>query len=164
MRRKPIVLITGFICAFLVAMAAHFRNEAIRQSPPISGVSADASKLSREDFSRDIRRLQDEFYDPIRPVAKEGTFLLVMEKTAYAVPGAFLSSLLSPVLLPVLFYPEQLRQSQRQRLPLGASLPSDIESSARLEGTAWGVFQILAFYAPFFLIGKKRGLVAKLPD
>ena len=51
--------------------------------PPIA-VSENATSpgMSREDFARDIMRIRDEVYDPIRPVAKEGSFLLKLELAA----------------------------------------------------------------------------------
>ena len=144
-------------------MGVHFRSEAIRHSPPLEADSRENSKLSKEDFLRDIQKIHDEIYDPIRPISEEGSFLLTLEKTAYAAPGALFSSLLSPTFLPTFAYTEQFRQDQRSRLPLGATLPSQIETSAQLEGFAWGVGQGIAFYLPFVVIRKKKKSAARPP-
>lgn len=154
MKRKILISMVGFTCSFLVAMGIHFRSEAIRHSPNLVADSRENSKLSKEDFLRDIQKIHDEIYDPIRPVSRKGSFLLILEKAAYAAPGALFSSLLAPTFLPTFAYAEQFRQDQRSRLPLGATLPSHIESSAQLEGFAWGVGQGIAFYLPFVVIRK----------
>lgn len=155
MKRKLLLSFLGFICAFLVGMGVHYRNEAIRRYPPLK-LDSDNTSSNKKDFANDIRRIRDEVYDPVRPVATEGSALLTLEKAAYAAPGAAISSLLSPVLLPALAYPQQFHQSHRYRLPLGASLPPDLASSAELEGSIWGVCQSAAFYLPFFILRKKR--------
>lgn len=133
-----------------------FRGVAIRKMPPIK-VSNDnkANGLSKNDFANDIRRLQYEVYDPIRPVSAEGSFMLKLEKAAYASPRILISSALSPSFLPAFAYSEQLRQDYRRRLPLGSSLPESIGTVAQAEGLAWGIAQGIGFYLPF-LVGRRR--------
>jgi hypothetical protein len=154
MKSKLFISILGFTCSLLVAVGFHIRSDSVRHSPRL--VPDLRKGLIKGDFVRDIQRIHDEVYDPIRPVSKEGSFLLTLEMAAYAAPGVLISSLLSPTFLPAFTYVEQSYQNQRSRLPLGASLPPHIESAAQLEGFAWGVGQGIAFYLPFILIRKKK--------
>ena len=90
-------------------------------------------------------RIRDEVYDPIRPVAKEGSFLLKLGANRDVSPAILISSALSPSFLPALAYSEQFRQDHRRRLPLGGTQPESIGSTAQAEGMAWGVAQGVAF-------------------
>jgi hypothetical protein len=149
-------LLIGYSLSTVVAICVHLRGNAIQSMPAIS-VSEDRSGagISRDDFVQDIRRIQNEVYDPIRPVAKDGSFLLKLELAAYAAPGILVPSALSPSFLPALAYSEQFRQDHRRRLPLGGTLPETIGATAQAEGMAWGVGQGVAFYLPFF-VGRRR--------
>lgn len=149
-------LLIGFCISTVVAVFVHLRGVAIQGMPPIK-VSEDpnAHGMSKNDFAHDIGRIHDEVYDPIKPVSEEGSFMLKLEKAAYASPRILIESAFSPSFLPALAYSEQLRQDHRRRLPLGASLPESIGAAAQAEGLAWGVAQGIGFYIPFF-VGRRR--------
>ena len=146
----------GFCISMAVAICVHFRGVAIQRMPPINvSESPKAHGMSKDDFVNDIRRIQYEVYDPIRPVSEEGSFMLKLEKAAYASPRILFSSALSPSFLPAFAYSEQLRQDYRRSLPLGSTLPESIGTAAQAEGLAWGVAQGIGFYLPFF-VGRRR--------
>lgn len=150
-------LFVGYCLSTLIAIAVHLRGAAIQGMPPIEVADNPKGKgMTREDFARDIMRIRDEIYDPIRPVAKEGSFLLKLELAAYASPAILISSVFSPSFLPALSYSEQFRQDHRRRLPLGGTLPESIGATAQAEGLAWGVAQGVAFYMPFFVGRRKK--------
>jgi len=155
MKRKLPRLLLGLACSILVAMGTQFRLEAIRNSPPLAINSADRGRYSKRDLSQDLQRIRDEAYQPIRPVSEDGSALQIVERTAYAAPGALFSALLSPLFLPVLADAGMFREAQRYRVPLGASLPRSMESSAVLEGAGWGLAQSIVFYLTFFLTRKR---------
>ena len=140
----------------MVAICVHLRGAAI-QGMPLIEVSENpkANGMSKNDFANDIGRIHDEVYDPIRPVSEEGSFMLKLEKAAYASPRILIASAFSPSFLPAFAYSEQLRQDHRRRLPLGSSLPESIGTSAQAEGLAWGSAQGIGFYLPFF-VGRRR--------
>jgi hypothetical protein len=150
-------LLVGYCLSTLIAIAVHLRGAAIQGMPPIE-VAEDSKGqgMTREDFARDIMRIRDEIYDPIRPVAKEGSFLLKLELAAYASPAILISSAFSPSFLPALTYSEQFRQHHRRRLPLGGTLPESIGATSQAEGMAWGVGQGVAFYLPFLVRRRKK--------
>ena len=148
--------LVGYSLSTVVAICVHLRGNAIQSMPEIS-FSEDRSGvgMSRDDFVQDIRRIQNEVYDPIRPVSEKGTFLLKLEMAFYASGGILASSIFSPTFLPAFGYSEQIRQDHRRRLPLGGTLPESIGATAQAEGMAWGVGQGVAFYLPFFA-GRRR--------
>jgi hypothetical protein len=146
----------GYVLATLIAVGVHFRSQAIQRIPPPKLQEGQkVSGTTTNDRIRDVMRIRDEIYDPIRPVSKGGSFVLTLEKTAYALPGILVISLTSPTFLPALAYPGQLREAHRSRFPIGAPIPDDFGSLAELEGLAWGVSQGIVFYLPFF-VGRRR--------
>lgn len=149
-------LLLGFCISTAVAICVHVRGAAIQGMPPIKvSENLKANGMTKNDFAHDIGRIHDEVYDPIRPVLEEGSFMLKLEKVAYASPRILIASAFSPSFLPAFAYSEQLRQNHRRRLPLGLSLPESIGTSAQAEGLAWGFAQGIGFYLPFFL-GRRR--------
>jgi hypothetical protein len=144
MKSKPVIILLGFTCSFLVAMCVHFRIESIRRSAPVHVASADAGKTSGGSFV------------PAPPVAEDGSALLFLEKTAYALPAAGVNALVSPVFIPVLVYPDQFYGSKRSNLRYDVALPPEMESSVMREGTVWGIVQSIVFYLPFILISTKK--------
>lgn len=149
-------LLVGFFLSTVVTVCVHLRGAAIQEMPPIAvSENPTGPRMSKEDFVKDIMRIRDDVYDPIRPVAKEGSYLLKLEMAAYASPVILFSSALSPSFLPAFAYSEQFRQDHRRRLPLGGTLPESIGATAQAEGLAWGVAQGVAFYLPFF-VGRRR--------
>jgi hypothetical protein len=150
----------GMLLAVLVGMAAHSRSMAIRGSEPLVPVAEEERWSSLEDLEMDLERLMNEVYDPIRPVSKEGTFKLKLEKAAYASPGVLLSGLFSPLFMNISFHRREFHESQSYRVPLGARISPDEKWAAKTEGTVWGLVQTAAFYAPYFW---RRRKVAKEP-
>jgi hypothetical protein len=151
-------LFTGYFLATLIAVGVHFRSQAIQQIPaPKLQEGQKVSRTTTNDRIADVMRIRDEIYDPVRPVSKEGSFMLTLEKTAYALPGILVISLTSPTFLPALAYPGQIREAHRSRFPIGAPIPDDFGSLAQLEGLAWGVSQGILFYLPFFVMGRRKG-------
>jgi hypothetical protein len=149
-------LLLGFCFSTVVATCVYLRGAAIQGMPPIKVAEDPKGQImSKDDFVNDVMRIRDEVYDPVRPVSAEGSFMLKLEKAAYAAPGVLFASALSPSFLPAFAYSEQLRQDHRRRLPLGASLPQSVGAAAQAEGLAWGVAQGIVFYLPFF-IGRRR--------
>lgn len=150
-------LLVGFVFSTIIAICVHLRGNAIQEMPPIAVLKKPTGVgMSKDDFVKDIGRIRDEVYDPIRPVSKEGSLMLKLEKAAYASPVILFSAALSPSFLPAFAYSEQLRQDQRRRLPLGADLPDSIGGAAQAEGLAWGVAQGVAFYLPFWVGRRKK--------
>jgi len=150
-------LLVGFVFSTIIAICVHLRGNAIQEMPPIAVLKKPTGVgMSKDDFVKDIGRIRDEVYDPIRPVSKEGSLMLKLEKAAYASPVILFSAALSPSFLPAFAYSEQLRQDHRRRLPLGADLPDSIGGAAQTEGLAWGVAQGVAFYLPFWVGRRKK--------
>lgn len=150
-------LLVGFVLSTVVAICVHLRGDAIQGMPSIAvSKNPKGVGMSKDDFMNDIVRIRDEVYDPIWPVSKEGSFMLKLEKAAYASPVILFSAALSPSFLPAFAYSEQLRKDHRRRLALGADLPDSIGGAAQAEGLAWGVAQGVAFYLPFWVGRRKK--------
>ena len=81
-----------------------------------------AASIRKEvDFIADVRSVFEKDYDPVRPLAQEGSWIRDIEEGAYDIPGAFTTSAMAVIPyfgLPLSFsgMSETARQKYRQRL------------------------------------------------